>query len=324
MSSFTNQLDDDNRMLVVLVAPSVNDKYYKKFFKQTIDLDIRLAETIIGHDNVVMLADKDTMPYLLGCLPDDVLLEAEVPDIWVRDFSPSVPSKMVQFVYKPRYLKNSDASFIQNGFVSFIESFGLHFEHSRLVLDGGNIVDNNRDKAVITERMLADNSELSTETVIAQLKASTGITHLAIIPEEPDDTTGHADDMVMWLSENILAVNRYDEPFRTQVMTTLQDGLPGVIIVETPNGYLPGTWKGFDSACGLNINSITTNSFLYVPVFGTATDDDFLGIVRRYSDKKIETVNAKNVCFMGGSVRCLSWQVTGDNARKLIEAARKK
>jgi agmatine deiminase len=273
-----------------------------------------------------MLADKDTMPYLLGRLPDDVLLEAEVPDIWVRDFSSSVPSKMVQFVYKPCYLKNSEASFIQNGFVSFAESFGLHFEHSQLILDGGNIVDNNRDKAVITERVLADNSKLSTETVIAQLKASTGITHLVIIPEEAGDTTGHADGMVMWLSENILAVNRYDEPFRTRVMTALQDGLPGVAIVETPNGYLPdtGRWKGFLSACGLNINSITTNSFLYVPVFGTATDDDFLETVRRYSDKKVETVNAKNVCFMGGSVRCLSWQVTGDNARKLIEAARKK
>ena len=230
---------------------------------------------------------------------------------------------MVQFVYKPRYLENSEASFIQNSFVSFAENFGLHFEHSQLVLDGGNIVDNNRDKAVITERVLADNSELSTETVIAQLKASTDITHLAIIPEEAGDTTGHADGMVMWLSENILAVNRYDEPFRTQVMTALQDGLPGVAIVEMSSGYLPGTWKGFASACGLNINSITTNSFIYVPVFGTATDDDFLETVRRYSDKKVETVNAKSVCFMGGSVRCLSWQVTGDNARKLIEAARK-
>ncbi len=29
-----------------------------------------------------------------------------------------------------------------------------------------------------------------------------------------------------------------------------------------------------------------------------------------------------SVCFIGGSVRCLSWQLTGANARKIIEAAR--
>ena len=66
MSSFTNELDDNDRMLIVLAAPSVNDEYYKEVFEQTIVFDIQLAETVIGHDNVVMLANKDTMPYLLG------------------------------------------------------------------------------------------------------------------------------------------------------------------------------------------------------------------------------------------------------------------
>ncbi|MBN1547660.1 MAG: agmatine deiminase family protein [Syntrophaceae bacterium] len=311
-------------MLIVLVAPSVKDGYYKKVFGQVIDFDIRLAETVIGHDNIIVLADKYTMPYLVDRLPDDVLLEAQVRDIWVRDYSTAIPSKMVQFVYKPRYLKQRVASFIKNSFVRFADSLALHFEHSPLVLDGGNVVDNNRDKAIVTERLLVDNQAFSRETVITKLKAVTGITDLAIIPKEDGDTTGHADGMVMWLSENTLAVNIYDEPFRTRVIMALQDGLPDVVIVEIPNGHTPGTWKGFVSACGLNVNSIATNSFLYVPVFGTATDDVFLGTIRRCTDKKVETINAESVCFMGGSVRCLSWQVTGDNAYKLIETARKK
>jgi hypothetical protein len=34
------------------------------------------------------------------------------------------------------------------------------------------------------------------------------------------------------------------------------------------------------------------------------------------------TINAEGVCSMGGSVRCLTWQLTGENAEKLILAAK--
>ena len=124
----------------------------------------------------------------------------------------------------------------------------------------------------------------------------------------------------MWASTDTLLVNRYDEPFRGRVIAALREGLPGVKIVEVAPGYSDETWKGFASAYGLNVNSTVTNNCIYVPVYGTATDTAFLETLKQNTDKEIIGVNAKDVCRMGGSVRCLSWQLTADNARKLIAA----
>ncbi len=55
----------------------------------------------MGKDNIVVLADNNTLPYLRGKLPEDILLEAEIQDIWMRDFTTVLPSKMIQFVYDP-------------------------------------------------------------------------------------------------------------------------------------------------------------------------------------------------------------------------------
>ena len=41
--------------------------------------------------------------------------------------------------------------------------------------------------------------------------------------------------------------------------------------------------------------------------------------IQQNTSKTVHTIPAKNVCFMGGSVRCLAWQVEGENARKIIE-----
>lgn len=42
----------------------------------------------MGHDNVLILADKHTVRYLRGRVPDDVILEADIYDIWMRHFAP--------------------------------------------------------------------------------------------------------------------------------------------------------------------------------------------------------------------------------------------
>jgi agmatine/peptidylarginine deiminase len=53
-------------------------------------------------------------------------------------------------------------------------------------------------------------------------------------------------------------------------------------------------------------------------------DQKALTIIKQNTSKKVIPVNAESVCPMGGSVRCLTWQVTGANAVKLIQAARDK
>jgi agmatine/peptidylarginine deiminase len=60
-----------------------------------------------------------------------------------------------------------------------------------------------------------------------------------------------------------------------------------------------------------------------MPIFGNTTDDQALQLVRDNTSKTVVPIDAGLVCRMGGSVRCLSWQVVGENAKQLIDAARK-
>ena len=53
-------------------------------------------------------------------------------------------------------------------------------------------------------------------------------------------------------------------------------------------------------------------------------DQKALRMIKQNTTKKVIPINAESVCPMGGSVRCLTWQVTGENAVKLIQAARER
>ena len=73
----TNKITDD-RMLLVLSAPSVNNNYYYEDFYEIIDFMVDYANTVMHNDNVVVVADKATMPYLKDKLPKDVLLKSKI------------------------------------------------------------------------------------------------------------------------------------------------------------------------------------------------------------------------------------------------------
>ena len=311
-----------SKPLIVISAPSVNDSYYAKAFDDIIAYDITFANSVIGKDNIIILADADTLPYFEGKVPADVLLEADVYDIWIRDFSPIFPANPAKFVYAPNYLEEYISQEIDDSFRAFAQSAGINFPASDLVLDGGNFVHNGTDRAVFTERVFSDNPNLSRQEVESALKEKLNLSEIAFIPEEVGDTTGHSDGMVMWVSEDKLLVNEFDEPLRTKIWDALNEAFNGVELVEIPDDYEYKVWDGFASACGLYVNSLTTPDYIYVPVFGGERDDEIVALIAAETEKEIVTVNASGVCYMGGSVRCLSWQVWGENADRLVMLAR--
>lgn len=314
---YTNKISED-RMTIVLSVPSVNNEYYGDVYENIIDFHLAYANTIKGNDNLVVVADKQTMPLLKIKLPDDVLFEENIEDIWMRDFTTIIPSNPVQFQYRPSYFNNlNNAIFIQNEFNEFSKRYDIQYRTTTLKFDGGNIVDNNKNYAITTERFLEDNG-LTLEQGQQQLKTTLGMNYVAIIPYD-DDVMGHADGMVMWTTENTVLLNIYDESFRTKVLNALTTQLPaGVEIVEVPAEFDDSVWDVFASACGVNLNSTVTHNHIYTPIFENETDQQAVALIKATTDKTVHTIPATNVCFMGGSVRCLSWQIQGENASKLI------
>jgi agmatine/peptidylarginine deiminase len=323
MPEFSNQPAAD-RMLLVLSAPKVSDPYYEPAFNQIVNFQVNYARSILGRDNVVVLMDEETYPYYQGRLPNDIILITDLADIWVRDFTTVNPISPVQFRYTWASVTQTQSEEIQQSFQDFADQYGIERGFSDYLLDGGNLVDNYTGRVILTRRFLTDNN-LSQAEGTQILKDLLGATDVVFVtPDEP--VLAHADGMLSWVAEDVLFVNDYSQwpGYRNQLLNQLSAGLPGVEIVEIPVEFVenePGEWEGFSSACGINLNATLTFQYLYIPVFGMDHEQAVLDSLAVYSDRTVVPVEASGVCAMGGSVRCLTWQLTGDAAEQLISAA---
>ena len=322
-NNFSNEAAKD-KMLLVLSAPSIDNKYYKPAFDKIVDFHINYAKKILGNDNVVVIVDKDTKRFYEGKLPEDILLTAEVFDIWMRDFTTVNPLNPTQFTYTWASMSKKQSQETQDSLADFADKFGITRKQSDLIIDGGNIVDNYAGDYITTTRFAKDN-KLSLNEAKEKLKQTLNAKSVAIL--EPDEEVlAHSDGMVMWLDEKTLLVNQYtDKAFRKLVLDELKASFPDAEIIEIPVEYgknKKGEWEGFESACGVNLNSVLTFKNVYVPVFGMNHDAEALKIIKQNTEKNVIEIDAKGVCPMGGSVRCLTWQLTGENAEKLIKVAR--
>ncbi len=314
----------EKRMLLVLSAPSVENEYYKDAFDEIVAFQVRYIDEIVkaGKDDVRLLVDTKTRSSYEGEVPEEVLLTEDVYDIWMRDFTTVNPSSPVQFTYTNASMTWQESEEVQGSFNDFADTYELEFRETDLLIDGGNIVDNYEGKVITTTRFLEDN-DLSYDEGVSELKKLLGATHVAIV--EPDEEAlAHADGMVSWVGSETLLVNDYsvDPEFQKIVMDELKKAFPDTTIIEVPvknQENEPGEWEGFSSACGVNLNATVTHNAIYVPTFGMEHEIEALGLIRNNTDKQVITVDARGVCPMGGSVRCLTWQVVGENREKLMQ-----
>ena len=74
----------------------------------------------------------------------------------------------------------------------------------------------------------------------------------------------------------------------------------------------------FGSACGLYTNALVTPNRIYLPQFGIPEDAIALAVVQAATEREVIPVASQMVCHMGGGVRCMSWQLRGENATALL------
>ncbi len=307
--------------VVLTVAPPVGADVYREFLDDIVTLLGRLVKCSHLEDRFLVVADPATREVLQDRVPEENLLTGRIPDIWIRDFAPvRTATASLKFRYLPAYLTKRAAQAIERGFMDWHRSVGLEAEPVGLVLDGGNFVYNGLDSAVVTERVLKDNPTWSRSEICREIGARAGLENIAIIPEGPREKTGHADGMVVWLAADVLGVARFAEPVRSKVMQALEESLPRAELVEMP--FLPtgDQWEGWESAAGVYVNALCTKNALYAPCFGLEADGAAIRVYQDYSSKDVIPVRTGQEVRLGGSIRCLTWEISGGDAMRVLES----
>jgi len=314
-----------DRELIVVTAPKNDDPYYAEAAEDIFDFHVAYAAAAKDRDDFLVLTDAAMYPAYVEALGPDRVAIAPQDDIWARDFSLSNTVSPVMFRYTSEgqgggRKGQSAADHVQDVLAAVMEKSGVEFAESDLLNDGGNFVDDYHGRAVVSRKFLRDNG-LSEEEGRAAIIEETGVVHVAFIEADEQGGLEHADGVVAFIDPNVLVINRYPEDpgYAAALKADLMAGLPGVTIHEITTPYDGSEIYDdkFGSACGLYTNMLVTPERVYFPQFGIPEDAEALESIRDWTAKEVIPVRSEKVCYMGGGVRCMSWQVRGENAAKL-------
>lgn len=118
----------------------------------------------------------------------------------------------------------------------------IHLKRSDLVLDGRNVIDNNSDKVIISERICLENKGKSSQVLKNELENLLSA-KVALVPD-PGCTTGHADGIVAFIEDDVLLIGDYgDAVYCGAVEVAVKNVFPEVKTFRLPCG-IPGRQSG--------------------------------------------------------------------------------
>jgi len=238
-------------------------------------------------------------------------------DIWVRDFMP-VKTKSgiyVSFKYDPCYLdkyQHLKTDYRKN---KINNKFPLPIIYSKISLDGGNVVFSpHKDKVIISDRVYKENSEKTEDWLVAELEQILEATVIIInlLPCKKD-MTGHADGMVRFVDKGTIVCNDLDQ----NVIKNAFEKAGVDIDIKTLPYMEPPKNKGY-SAVGCYINYLETEKYIFLPVFAYGENDKEVNDMDQkaekeakkiFKNKKIVTVNIREIAEHGGGLNCISWEM---------------
>lgn len=319
-------MPDQSKELIVLAVPITGDQYYADMADDIFHFHVQYAHQIESHDNVLILADEGAYDRYAEALGEVRVALVPMADIWARDYGLSNAERPVMFRYTAagqgggkRGQRKADA--VQDDLATLAQTAGLKFRETDLLNDGGNFVDDYAGNAVVSRKFLRDN-DLTEEQARAALRELTGVKNVAFIESDEQGGLEHADGVVAFVDTNTLIVNSYNEypEYARELRDDLERGLPGVIIHEIVTPYDDSEIydNRFGSACGLYTNALVTKNRVYLPQFGVPEDEIAIEQVGAATTREIIPVPSDQVCHMGGGVRCMSWQLRGENANALL------
>ena len=240
-----------------------------------------------------------------------LLIETE--DFYCRDYMPVQVDEndFVQFVFRPEaYLEEKEYQHITHPYkVQLINKLPKP-RYSPIILDGGNIT-KWKDKVIITERVLIDNRyQFPNDKAIMERLKSDLKCDVIIIPEYPDEKTGHSDGLIRFIDENRVFINDTQNELEKAWLKAFLLALDNVQLkpIEITCEVAPNQ----DKAHGLYINYLHVGNLIIVPQFGYTKSDK--KAMQTMNDVFGEThtivpFESNWISEYGGVLNCSSWGV---------------
>lgn len=307
---------DDKKQVIVMSLPGESDVQYLNYLQSIADFVIEMDGKTKGRDHLFIIHDKSGRAYLNHhTFTNAHMIEVDQSlDLWMRDFPSCMPKQQIKFKYRPQYISEVQARFDEGNFEEFAKVVGLpQLQRSDLVLEGGNIVDNGVHAAITAARTYDDNPDMTEEEFVQELEAT--INRKVVVLPDPQDTTGHADGIVTFVEEDVLLISLFDDPdgpgYYSAMKTAVLDVFPNINVVPLPCYIKKSESHGFSTAEGSYANSLVTNNAVYLPFFSNQTSNQRAFDAFQSSTNKavIPVYKAGKIPVLGGSLRCMTWQI---------------
>ena len=271
--------------------------------------------TTVYFSNLLEEENRDMFNELCSIIENnnyEVNLLAKTGDIYCRDYMPiQIAEKdFVQFIFRPvAYHTKKYYSYITNPISLQLINKLQKPRYSPLILDGGNII-KWKDKVIITDRVLKDNCYqfIDAKAIIERLKSDLKCEIIIIIPEYPNEETGHADGLIRFIDENRVLINDTQNETEKEWLKDFLLVLDNAQLtpIEIPCEVAPNQ----DKAHGLYINYLHVGNLIIVPQFGyTKSDNKALQIMNDVFGEThtIVPFESKWISEYGGVLNCSSW-----------------
>ncbi|KAI6183330.1 hypothetical protein M3Y97_00477800 [Aphelenchoides bicaudatus] len=324
-----------------MVAPSLWDDHYRQDFAEIINFQLDFARIIHEHENVVIIADKHTIPYLDGRVPSiskrlpyDALIEENLYDPNINNYAPVGFKSLVKFVYRVDEYADLSAKQIDDGINRFMMENHIHVDKREIemALSGENLVENGVNRALVSKSVLQLNSGHVPEWA-AMIKLLNAFKKAIVINHPSPNSTHHFNDLMTFIDDDILAVSGLNEQERLRLESELYSKVRDDIMV-TDLSFANELERG--GTCGLYTAALVTNKFIYLPVYGsnpenwkhgfsTMTDKMMLHMVEANTRKRVIPVKIpRSFCRRGLSLKSIAWTVKGNAAEQIISIPRKR
>lgn len=233
----------------------------------------------------------------------------EIPntkDMWIRDFMPikNTANDWVLFRYFPKYLRNPNYHSLITDNIQICNELGIAYTYCDMILDGGSVVYKD-GLYFVSERILTDNPSIHKTQITPILEDIFKTDKIIFLPEAPKDFTGHLDGVLSILDNKTILLNDYNDEYGNRVRNILKAYQFNIETIP----YHPYSNKTYQSAKGIYINYVKTESHILVPIFNQKEDELALNKLHDlFPQMRIIPILCNDLAKEGGLLHCVSWQ----------------